>query len=98
MKTPDEEIKLTVRSRNSETVTIVIPSDTLESLQKIAASRDMSVEALIKFYVGQGLRLDLARHFSERVLERTAEVLSRHIKSAEELSNILNEIRIEAIP
>lgn len=91
----EETMKLTFRSRPSETVTLVIPADTLKSLQKIAATHDMSVEALIKLYVGQGLRQDLARNFSERILERTAEVLSRHIKSEQELSNILNEIRVE---
>ena len=37
-----------------------MPLDTLVALEKVAAVRDMLVEALIKFYVGQGLRQDLA--------------------------------------
>lgn len=53
-----EEIKLHIRPRPTETVSIKIPTDTLKSLQKIAAIRDMSVEALLKFYIGQGLRQD----------------------------------------
>lgn len=57
MKNP-EEIKLHIRPRATETVSIKIPIDTLESLQKIAAIRDMSVEALLKFYIGKCLRQD----------------------------------------
>ena len=53
-----EEIKLHIRPRPTEKVSIKIPTDTLESLQKIAALKDMSVEALLKFYIGQGLRQD----------------------------------------
>lgn len=64
MKTPDEPEKLIAeegfeikfRQRNSETVSLTIPVDTLASLKQIAASRDMSLEALLKFYIGQGLR------------------------------------------
>lgn len=57
----------------------------------------MSCEALLKFYIGQGLRQDLAQLFSERVLEKTAHVLARHIASEEEASAILREIQTEAI-
>jgi hypothetical protein len=63
----------------------------------VAASRDMSVEALLKFYIGQGLRQDLAKLFSERVLETTAQVLARHIQSEEVISAIIREIRVEAV-
>ena len=66
MKNPEEELKLNLRHRPTETVSIKIPTDTLESLQKIAAIRDMSVEALLKFYIGQCLRQDLAKQFSGR--------------------------------
>ncbi|MEW6127784.1 MAG: hypothetical protein AB1757_12170 [Acidobacteriota bacterium] len=44
---------------------------TMASLKEIAASKDMSYEALLKFYIGQGLRKDIAKHFSERVLKKT---------------------------
>ncbi|WP_424099667.1 hypothetical protein [Moorena producens] len=43
-------------------------------LKKVATSRDMSCEALLKLYIGQGLREDLAKLFSNRVLEATAQV------------------------
>jgi hypothetical protein len=94
---PKEEFELYIRPRPAETVSIEIPKDTLESLKKEAASRDMSYQALIKFYVGQGLRQDLAKLFGDRVLETTAEVLAKHVKSEEEVSAILREIRVAAI-
>ena len=104
MTKPDEEapkteegFELRFHSRASTTVTVQIPDDTLASLEKVAASRDMSSEALIKLYVGQGLRQDLAKLFADRVLEKTAEVLTRHIGSEEEVSAILKEIRVEAV-
>lgn len=95
MKTPDEELKLTVRPRAKETVSLELPKDTLESLKKVAASRDMSLEALLRFYIGQSLRQDLTNIFANRVLEVTAKVLSEHIESSEEISSIIQTIRDE---
>jgi hypothetical protein len=39
------------------------------------------------------LRQDLAKLFSNRVLEATAQVLAQHIQSEEEISTIIQEIR-----
>ncbi len=97
MNKPNEEFELRLRPRVAETVSIEIPPDTLESLKKVAASRDISMDALLKFYIGQSLRQDLAKHFAERILDTTAQVLARHIESEEEISAILREIRGEAI-
>ena len=58
MNKPNEEITLNIRPRPSENLEISIPKDTLESLKKIAHGKDMSLEALLKFYIGQGLRQD----------------------------------------
>jgi len=95
MNNSEEEIKLQLRPRTAEIVSLNIPIDTLASLEKIAANRDMSVEALLKFYIGQGLREDIAKVFSERLLDKTAQVLARHLESAEEISTILREIQAE---
>jgi len=95
MNNSEEEIKLQLRARTAEIVSLNIPIDTLASLEKIAANRDMSVEALLKFYIGQGLREDLAKVFSERLLDKTAQVLARHLESAEEISTIIREIQAE---
>ena len=95
MNNSEEEIKLQLRPRTAEIVSLNIPIDTLASLEKIAGNRDMSVEALLKFYIGQGLREDLAKVFSERLLDKTAQVLARHLESAEEISTIIREIQAE---
>ncbi|MDT3673888.1 MAG: hypothetical protein RLZZ339_2289 [Cyanobacteriota bacterium] len=52
----------------------------------------MSYEALLKLYIGQGLRQDLTKLFSNRILETTAQVLAKHIDSEAEISNIIEEI------
>lgn len=93
MNKPEEEFILQLHPRPHETVSLEIPKDTLESLKKIADSRDMSCEALLKFYIGQGLRQDVANLFSNRVLEVAAQVLAQHIESETEISHILQEIR-----
>ena len=96
MKTPEEELEFKLRPRAKETVSLDLPKDALESLKKVAASRDMSLEALLRFYIGQGLRQDLTNIFANRVLEVTAKVLAEHIQSEEEISNIIQTIRSEA--
>jgi hypothetical protein len=93
MKKAEQEIELRFRSRAVETVSIELPKDALESLKKVAATRDMSYQALLKFYIGQGLRQDLSRLFADRVLDTAAEVLAKHLQSQEEVSTIIREIR-----
>ena len=93
MNRPDEPATLRLAPRPSESVRLSIPVDTLETVRRVAETRDMSPEALLKFYIGQGLRQDASRLFSERILETTAEVLARHIPSDEERSAIMREIR-----
>lgn len=92
----EEGFELRLRERPSRELTIHVPTDVLASLEQVAASRDMSVEALAKFYIGQSLRDDLSKLFADRVLEKTAQVLTRHLESKEEVSEILKEIRVEA--
>ena len=69
----------------------------LASLRQVAAQREMSEQALLKFYIGQGLRQDLARLFGDRVLTTTARVLARHLQSDEAVAAIMREIREEAV-
>ncbi|MDX2044415.1 MAG: hypothetical protein SF097_24610 [Acidobacteriota bacterium] len=90
-----EGFELKFRQRPVVTVAVQMPNDVVASMEKVATGRDMSVEALVKLYVGQGLRQDLARMFGDRVLETTAQVLTRHIQSEEEVSEIIREIRFQ---
>ena len=95
MKMPEEKLNLKINSRPTESISISIPTDTLDSLQKVADCRDMPLEALLKFYIGSGLRQDLSKLFSEHLLDSTAQVLARHIQSEAEISNIIREIKEE---
>lgn len=87
------EFEIEFYPRETETISITVPKDVLASIEKVAAGRDMSVQALLKFYIGQELRQDLARLFGDRVLESTEQVLGKHIQSQEEISAIIREIR-----
>ena len=93
----EEGFELKLRSRTSKPVTIHIPADTLVSLEKIAEGRDMSVEALLKLYIGQSMRQDLVKLSADRMLEKTAQVLTKHIKSQKEVSAILKEIQVQSV-
>ena len=97
MKKSEEDFELHLRPRASPKMSIEIPKDALVALKKVADSRDMSLHALIKLYIGQGLRQDVSRLFADRVLETTAQVLARHIQSEEEVSAIIREIQAEAV-
>ncbi len=97
MKNPEpDDPELRIRPRETETVSIKVPKDALASLDRVAAHRDMSREALLKLYVGQGLRQDLSKQYAERVLATAATVLARHLESREEASAILREIQAES--
>jgi hypothetical protein len=85
--------ELHLRPRPSTPVTLTVPTDTFTTLQEVATTRDMSVEALMKLYIGQGLRHDVAQRFADRVLDLTAQVLARHGQSQEQVDAIVREIR-----
>ncbi len=97
MNNPDETFELKINIRSSEAVTIKIPTDTLVSLQAIAGKKDMSIEGLIKFYVGQGLRADLTQLRADQTLSTAQQVLSEHLKSGEAAAKIVDEIRQRSI-
>jgi len=99
MSQTEEEIKLNIKTRETDAVLLQVPVDAMRSLVQVATSRDMSIDALLKFYIGQGLRQDVAKLFNDRLLEKTLEttsvVLARHLDSKQEISNILAEIQAE---
>lgn len=67
----EEGFTLNFYPRETKTITLEISIDTLEVLETKAKERDMSLEALLKFYVGQGLRQDLSQEEAkELALER----------------------------
>ena len=55
----DEDIVvLRVRPRASTPVTLLVPDDVLTLLQQVAIDREMSLDGLLKLYIGKGLRVD----------------------------------------
>ncbi|MBE9157744.1 hypothetical protein IQ265_13055 [Nodosilinea sp. LEGE 06152] len=101
MNSPDETLsetfQLKVNVRPSEAVTVTIPIDTLADLRAIADKKDVSLEGLIKFYIGQGLRADLTQLRADQTLNAAQQVLSEHLKSGEAAAKIVNEIRQRSI-
>lgn len=89
----EEQLTLKIKPRPSEIVTISIPIDTLENLKKIADSKNISVESLIKLYIGQNLREEISKNFASKLLDSTVEILTKHIQSKAELLDILQEIQ-----
>jgi hypothetical protein len=97
MKKPEHERPLHLHPRDTEVIPLTVPKDIVASVAQVAAQRDMSSEALLKLYIGQGLRQDLARLFGERILETTAHVLTRRLQSEETVASIMREIREASI-
>ncbi|HEX8696471.1 MAG TPA: hypothetical protein VF746_28895 [Longimicrobium sp.] len=67
MTEADELVELRLRPRPAETVELSIPLNALATIRDVAAARDMSPEALMRLYIGQGLRQDVSRLFAERI-------------------------------
>lgn len=54
--TTPENQTITFRERVSVEISLNISTDTLELLEEIAAKRGLSVESVLKFFIGKGLR------------------------------------------
>lgn len=62
-----ETVELTVHPRASTTVSLSIPNEALASLERVAVDRDMSLEGLLKLYIGGSLRQDLTKEFTKHL-------------------------------
>ncbi len=56
----EEGFTLKFYPREMKTVTLEISVETLQALEKVARQKELPLKALLKFYVGQGLRQDLS--------------------------------------
>ncbi len=65
--------KETKKNKTRE-ISIGIPPETLEALEKVAEQKDLPLKALLKFYIGQGLRQDLSK-------EEAKELALKRLKS-----------------
>jgi hypothetical protein len=55
-----EQVQIRWRPRETDTVTLKLPKSAIASLQKVAETKEMSVDALLKLYISQSLRRDLS--------------------------------------
>ena len=84
-----------LRPRPAEVVSVKRPSDLLVALRRVAQTRAVSDEALLRFYISRGLRQDLARGAAEHMLQATAEALEQRRLPPEEIESILADIRAQ---
>ena len=56
----EEGLELKPYPEEKEEITISVPKLTFEALEKIAERKDLPLKALIKFYIGQGMRQDMS--------------------------------------
>lgn len=91
---PDEigELDYQIRRRLEGTISVRLPQEVLASLERVAEERSTSVEAVVRMYIGTGLRQDIARLYGERVLASVERVLTQHIDSQEEVEAIVREL------
>ena len=64
LETP-EGYAVTFRERESVEVKLNIPKELFENLEIVAKKRDLSVESVLKFFIGKGLR-DLEPELSKK--------------------------------
>jgi hypothetical protein len=68
--TTPEGHTLTFSDRASVEIKLDIPKDTLEVLKEIAKRKSLSVESVIKFFIGKGLRETEPELASELAVKR----------------------------
>jgi len=67
------------KERTKTTVSVNVPVDVLEDLKNVAHAKEMSsIEALVQFYVGQGLRQDLAELRRKHAAEQAKQILGKY--------------------
>jgi hypothetical protein len=88
-----EQVEIRWRKPESESVAIDLPKTAIASLEKVAQNKDMSVNALLKFYIGRGLRQDLSDLSANQLLDAVAEVLSERLGSQADADAVMREIR-----
>ena len=64
-------------------VSIGISHETLEVLEKVAQRKDLPLKALLKFYIGQGLRQDLSEEEAKELALKRMKSRKAPIETAE---------------
>lgn len=68
------------KDRPTRPITIRMPEDVLEDLKRVAPTKDLpGYQSLIKFYIRQGLRLDLERLWETEAKARKLDAILTEI-------------------
>lgn len=79
--------------RKKMMVSLRMPEDVVENLKRIAPLKGMSgYQALIKYYVGMGLRRDLETLWLQEVPGRIQDILAKHGLTSEVQEELLEEL------
>ena len=65
-----EGYTIAFRERESVEVKINIPKDVLECLEAIAKKKNLSVESVLKFFIGKGLRNELDEKSAKKLFQK----------------------------
>ena len=87
-----EQVEIRWRKAESKSVAIELPRTAIASLKKVAQNKDMSVKALLKFYIGRGLRQDLSNLSANQLLDAVAQVLGERLCLQAETEQLMREI------
>lgn len=74
-------------------VSIRIPLDTLEQLKKVATDRDLGYQSLLKLYIGEGLRRDVTELQKDTLLNKTENLLRKHLDDDKKVETILRKLK-----
>jgi hypothetical protein len=96
MKMSERIKKRLQKDRTMTTISMRLPEDVIEDLKEIAPALGFSgYQPLIRAYIGQGLRKDLARMENSQV-QILAESLRRHGVKDEVISEAIAEARLRS--
>lgn len=97
MKTNERLKKRLRKDRAMTTISMRIPEDVIDDLKEIAPALGFSgYQPLIRAYIGQGLRKDLAR-LGNSEIQAVAESLRRHGVKEEIISQAIAESRAQNV-
>lgn len=96
MKTSERIRKRLRKDRAMTTISMRLPEDVIEDLKEIAPALGFSgYQPLIRAYIGQGLRKDLARMENSQV-QVLMESLRRHGVKDEVISEVIADARLRS--
>ena len=80
--------------RPNKSITMRIPEDVLEDLKRVASRKGVTgYQGLIKLYIGQALRKDLAEMREEQAAERARRVLEKHTVAASVIEEVVAAVK-----